>query len=221
MANLFTEKQNEAVPQQQQLASRYASARHNILLIVAFTVVNIILLVTKSNTYFLFSAYLPYLLVGFGMIMCGMYPMEYYTELYGEDLTGIEFLDRSFLTVMLVIAAVMLVLYLLSWIFAKKLRVGWMIFALVFFGIDTIAMLALNGIAMEMIVDIIFHGWVVLSLARGISAYYKLKKLPVEPEEQPALPTEEANVQIEEPVPEEEIPAQTEEPTPEPSETDE
>lgn len=180
MGNLFTNKQTEAVPQRQLLESKYASARHNILLIVAFTVVNIILLVAQSNTYFLFSAYLPYLIVDFGMVLCGMYPAEY----YGEDLSGIEFLDKNFLTVMLVIAAVVLILYLLSWIFSKKSRVGWMILALVFFGIDTIAMLALNGIALDMIVDIVFHVWVVVSLIGGVSAHYKLKKLPIEQEEQ-------------------------------------
>lgn len=180
MGNLFTNKQTEAVPQRQLLESKYASARHNILLIVAFTVVNIILLVAQSNTYFLFSAYLPYLIVDFGMVLCGMYPAEY----YGEDLSGIEFLDKNFLTVMLVIAAVVLILYLLSWIFSKKSRVGWMILALVFFGIDTIAMLALNGIALDMIVDIVFHVWVVVSLIGGVSAHYKLKKLPEEQEEQ-------------------------------------
>lgn len=201
MGNLFTNKQTEAVPQRQLLESKYASARHNILLIVAFTVVNIILLVAQSNTYFLFSAYLPYLIVDFGMVLCGMYPAEY----YGEDLSGIEFLDKNFLTVMLVIAAVVLILYLLSWIFSKKSRVGWMILALVFFGIDTIAMLALNGIALDMIVDIVFHVWVVVSLIGGVSAHYKLKKLPEEQEEQSVEVLAEAQTEAAPQQPEQEI----------------
>lgn len=186
MSKFFkNESADEAVSLRQTLESKYGSARHNILLILAFTVINIILLVTNSNTYFLFSAYVPYLIVDFGMLMCGMYPSEY----YGEDLAGMEFLGKEFLTVTIVIATIILILYLLGWIFSNKNRVGWLTFALVFFGIDTAVMLLITGFSMDAIVDIIFHGWVVVSLARGISAHYKLKKLPEEPE-LPAPPME-------------------------------
>ena len=137
--------------------------------------INIVLLVTNGNTYFLFSAYIPYLLADFGMLLTGMYP----SEVYG-DFGSIEFLGKSFLVVMLVIAAIILLVYLLCWIFSNKLRVGWMITALILFSIDTAAMLLLNGIAVDAIVDIVFHGWVVVSLAMGIGAYNKLKKLPAE-----------------------------------------
>lgn len=182
MGNLFKNKQNEAVPQSQTLASKYANARHNILLIVGFTLINIILLVTQSNTYFLFSAYLPYLIVDLGMALCGMYSAEY----YGGDLSSFEFLGREFLVGTLVVAAAILLLYLLSWIFSNKGRVGWMIFALVFFAIDTVAMLLLTDIALDMIMDIVFHVWVIVSLVSGIFAYYKLRKLP----EEPAMPVD-------------------------------
>jgi hypothetical protein len=46
--------------------------------------------------------------------------------------------------------------------------------------IDTIGMFIFTGFAVEGIVDIIFHVWVIVSLALGINAYFKLKKLPVE-----------------------------------------
>lgn len=160
----------------QVLESKFASARHNILLIVVFTAINIFLLVTNSNTYFLFSAYIPYILVDFGMLFCGMYPSEFYTGEFG----GMEFLDKSFFAITLGVAVVILVLYLLSWILSKKDRVGWMIFALVFFSIDTVLMFLLNGIAMESIIDVVFHGWVIYSLASGVHAYYKGKKIPLE-----------------------------------------
>jgi len=184
---------NQPVSQYQLLASRYANSRHNILLILIFTLINIVLLVTNSNRYFLFSAYLPYLAADLGMYLCGLYP----AEVYGGSKVGAEFLSTSFLVAMLAIAAVILVLYLLSWIFAKK-RVGWMIFALVFFIMDTVAMLLLNGISSDGIMDIVFHGWVIFSLANGSIAYFKLKKLPPEPEavtvpveeSEPVLPVE-------------------------------
>lgn len=177
----------------QVLESKFANARHNVLLVVLFTAINIILLVTNSNTYFLFSAYIPYILVDLGMLLCGMYPSEFYTGEFG----GMEFLDKSFFAVMLGIAAVILILYLLSWILSKKNRVGWMIFALVFFGIDTVLMLLLNGIAVESIIDIVFHGWVIFSLATGVHAHCKWKKLPEEEpddvvDNEPVLPAAES-----------------------------
>ena len=160
--------------QRQLLESRYASARGNLLLVVALTVVNIILLVTNSDTYFLFSAYIPYLLVDLGMLFCGLYP----SEVYADGLADMQFLSNGFFAVMLVIAVVILMMYVLSWLFSKKQKVGWLIFALVFFGIDTLALLLLNGFVVESIIDYVIHAWVIVSLIMGISSYFKLKKLP-------------------------------------------
>lgn len=182
--------QTQQLSERQTLEKKFAGARSNILLVLAFTALNVILLVTNSNTYFLFSAYIPFFCADLGMGLCGMYP----EEVYGGDISGMEFMDKSFFAVMMAAAAVVLVLYLLSWIFTKKGKMGWMIFALVFFIIDTVALLALNGISMDWAVDYVFHAWVIFSLASGISAAVKLKKLPEEPElvaeEAQALPEE-------------------------------
>lgn len=167
---------NDTVSERQNLERKYAQSRHNILLVVLFSVINIILLVADGSTYFLFSAYVPYLFADLGMLLTGSYPSEAYTG----DFAGMEFLPKSFFAVMLVIVMIILVLYLLCWIFAKKQRVGWMITALVFFVIDTAAMLLMIQITADVIIDIVFHGWVVVSLVMGIAAHYKLKKLPEE-----------------------------------------
>lgn len=180
MANIFSNKKVQQLSQREQLTNKYMSARHNLLLVVIFTAVNIGLLVAQSNSYFLFSASIPYYLVDLGMFLCGKYPMEYYAEL-----GMVEFFPNSFLVVMIVIAVVILAMYLLAWIFSKKPRVGWMIFALVIFALDTLFMLLIMGISADMILDIVFHAWVVISLINGIVSYSKLKKLPEEaPEEQ-------------------------------------
>ena len=184
MANIFSNKNTQQLSQRELLTNKYMGARHNILLVVIFTLINIVLMLANSNTYFLFSASIPYYLVDLGMFLCGKYPQEYYVGM-GET----EFFANSFLVVMIVIAAVILALYLLSWILSKKPRVGWMIFALVLFVLDTLFMLLIMGITADMIVDIVFHAWVVISLTNGIVSYFKLKKLPVEePEDQ--LPEE-------------------------------
>ena len=171
-------QQGQEMSERQMLETKFANSRHNILMVLIFTVVNILLLVTNSNSYFLFSAYIPYMFADLGMYLCGKYPAEY----YGEEYAFAEFLHGSFLAVMLSIAAIILFFYLLSWILTKKGSKGWMVFALVFFSVDTGAMLLLNGISTDMIIDVVFHAWVVYSLATGVSAANKLKKLPEESE---------------------------------------
>lgn len=177
MSKLFGKNTQSAPQTKREVYERnYNNGITNLLLIIAFSVINIVLLVANSNTYFLFSAFIPYFLVDVGMFYTGTYPEEYY---YGLGFT--EFLDKSFLVVTVVIAAVVLVLYLLCWLFAKKKKFGWLIFAVVMACIDTVAMLVLGGIAMESIIDIIFHAWIIFSLINAVVTYNKLKKLPEEP----------------------------------------
>lgn len=155
------------------LKTKYTSSCNNLLFVVAFTVINIVLLVTNSNTYFLFSAYIPYALVDLGMFLCGRYPQELYT-----DFGNMEFVDNSFFATTVVIAAIIVLVYFLSWLFSKKGKVGWLIASLVLFAIDSVAMLIYLGFSTEIIIDIVVHIWVIVSLSIGISNYYRLKKLP-------------------------------------------
>lgn len=173
MANYFNQNQ---LSQRQVYAQKYQKSRLNLLLIVVFTAINLLLLVTNSDSYFLFSASIPYYMTGMGMLMCGLFPEEF----YGEEIAEYIFFDNSYFYILLAISVVITLLYLLAWLLSNKNRVGWMIFSLVFFGIDTAAMLWLNGISVDGILDIIFHVWVLVSLISGIIAHYKLKKLPVE-----------------------------------------
>ena len=179
---LFNKSQSKAVQlsERQLLENKYSSARGNILLVVVLTVINIVLLVTNSNTYFLFSAYIPFILVDFGKLLCGMYPAEYYTDNFAE----MEILPKEVFAVTLGIAIVILVLYVLCWIFSKKFKIGWLITALVFFSVDTLAMLLLNGFVMDSLIDYVIHVWVIFSFANGLVAYRKFKKLPEESAEQ-------------------------------------
>lgn len=164
--------------ERQTLQTKYNKTRSNLLLVVAFTVINVILLVVKAESYFLFSAYIPYAIVEIGMLVCGMFSGDY----FGVDVSEYQIFNRSVFSVFLVIALVIVALYLISWIFSKN-KVGWIIFALVIFSLDTVGMLVFAGIDIANIVDVIFHGWIIVSLSIGITAHFKLKKLP--PEEQP------------------------------------
>jgi len=157
---------------------RYKTSRMNLLLVVAFTAVNLLLLITNADSYFLFSAFVPYFIATVGMLICGRFPEEYYTD----GLEEMTFLGDSVFAILLVISAVITLLYLLAWLLSSKNRVGWLIFSLVFFSLDTIGMLFINGISVESVMDILFHAWVIYYLVIGIQAHYKLKKLPVEEE---------------------------------------
>jgi hypothetical protein len=150
------------------------------LLVIVFTVINIILLVTQSNTYFLFAASVPYLIVDLGMLFAGMYPEEFYF------LTGIKpIFDLTGFIFILSVAVVILLVYFLCFMQSKNNKVGWLIAALVFISADTAMCLVLYGL--EGVIDIVFHGWVIFDLACGIKAYRDLKKLPEPvPEEEPA-----------------------------------
>jgi hypothetical protein len=156
------------------LQNKYNAARLNLLFAIIFTVINIVLLFV-DNSYFLFSIYVPYFIASIGMVITGKMPQEF----YAEGWEGTEFLGTGALVVTLVVSAVILGFYLLSWILSKKGRVGWLIFALVIFCIDTLLMFFLQGIA-ESIIDLVFHIWVIVYLSIGINSHYKLKNLPEE-----------------------------------------
>ena len=176
--------------------AKYNSARMNLLLVLGFTLINIVVCCLGSDGYFLFSASIPYYLVLMGSIMTGRMPDEYYTEWPESE----PFLGIGYLVVMLVIALVMLLVYLACFFLSKKNRVGWLITAAVFFGIDTLGMLYLFGFSTDSIFDTVFHVWVLYYLINGIVNCFKLKKLP---EDEPE-PVEGEAVEIEIPTVEEE-----------------
>ena len=113
------------------LLRQVANGRYSLLLIVILTVVNLIMTILDTNTYFLFSASVPYYLVFVGM--------------------GIEngFVDGAWnvkgtLTYTgLVIALVIVAVYLLCWLLSKK-RAGWLTAALVLFIVDTVALVVIT-----------------------------------------------------------------------------
>ena len=169
------QSRNEILTKRADYDRKYKKAYSNILSIVIFTVINIFLLVTKSSSYFLFSAAVPRLLVETGMYFCGYFPEEY----YGGSLSGQSFLPDAFLAIVFAIALFILGLYLLFWFMAKrKMSVGWLIAALVFFVIDTLIFFWWYGFSSDMVIDLLFRGWIGYSLLLGISAAFGFRKIP-------------------------------------------
>lgn len=162
-------------PSRPMLEYNYAAAGRNLFMVAAFTAINLILLVTKVDRYFLFSASIPYLLTFLSMFFCGMMPTEYY-----EGMGLMEFFPAELFYVALVISILTVALYVLCGLLSKKHRVGWLIVALILFAMDTLTMVLYYGIDMSMIIDVVFHVWVLSILIRGVAAHFKLKKMPPE-----------------------------------------
>ncbi len=174
MSKLLEKANTLNVPEHQKLESRYKGSINNLLIVILFSIVNIVLLITNADTYFLFSAFIPYFLADYGMYYCGMYPEDYY-----YDIGEMEFLDKTYFFYILAVVAVILLVYLLCWFMAKKKKLGWVIAALIFFVIDTATMLFFAGINMDMFMDILVHIWVIGYLINAIVVYEKMKKAPV------------------------------------------
>lgn len=160
---------------------RYKMARNNLLLVILFTLINCGLALLGGGTYFLFSAFIPYMLVTVGMDLSGKFPEDYYLDVYGEKPENLNLLGDGFLVVMVVLAVIGLVLYFLAWLLSKNHKVGWLIFALVFFSMDTVATFLIAGLDITMIIDYLFHAWVIFELARGIHVHFKWKNMEEDP----------------------------------------
>ena len=143
------EKGSVAYMQQQ-----YSIGRGNLLAAILFTVINLVLLLTGSDRYFLFSIAIPY-----------------YGTLLGQvwDVGNI----------MLGVAVVLLAVYAVCWLLSKK-HWGVMILALVLFLVDCAALvgiMVLGELYSSMTLDILFHIWVVFYLVQAVRYGAKLQTM--------------------------------------------
>ena len=169
-----------ASPYVNDLQNKVRVCRSNLLLAVAFTLINIVLLASKSTRYFLFSLVVPYRFVLNGMLFGGYMPDEFYV---GEDgLTYYIAKNPSLLAMLGIVAAVILGLYMLFFFMSKK-NVGWLVPTLVFVSLDCLAyvgLIFLYGFEISDILDLAFHAWLLYYMIAGVAAYVKLRKLPPE-----------------------------------------
>lgn len=155
------------------------SARTNLLVAVLFTALNVVMLLTGSNRYFLFSTTIPYYLTFFGY-MFDHFMVSTYT------LTG------------LTMAVVPVAVWLLCWYLSKK-DSRWLMAATVLFGVDTLAMALLvlwSGDVSASLLEILFHVWVMICLVRGVRAAGKLKSCPSH--EEPIMETPDSEEELSE-----------------------
>ena len=181
MAHAFS--RNVALSKEGLLEQRYNNTRWNLLLVAIVTLINVIFV--AGDSYFLFSATLPYTISYMAAVFCGVFPPEY----YGDEYALWEFWPKEVFYVAIAVSVLIIGLYVLAYFMSGKNRVGWLIFALIFFGIDTLFLLGFYGIALDMILDYAFHAWIIVILSMGVKAHFDLKKLPEQPVSE-VLPTE-------------------------------
>ena len=154
----------------EEVEMKYKRSRYNLLLVAIVSIVNLFYM-AFGERYFLFSARLPSILVELTLVTAP------------EDVT-VAFAD---LLVPIVVGVILSLPYLLCFFFSKK-RPGWMVAALVFFGLDCIYLLTMYYLT-DVIPDILFHAWVMFYLITGVINGFKLKKMP-EDEPLPAFGAE-------------------------------
>ena len=98
---------NVVMSERDRMIQKHNVCRSNLLFLVVFTLVNMVFVICKSETYFLFSASIPYLLTVFGAL-----------------LGGETFLSAPVFYIMVSLAVIILVVYLLCWIFSKSILHG-------------------------------------------------------------------------------------------------
>ena len=143
----------------EEVEMKYKRSRANLLLVTIVSVVNLFTM-ALNYSYFLFSARMP----------------AFILEVILSEVPEGETIPFTDLLIPIVIGIIMTVPYLLCWIFSKK-RPGWMVAALVFFAIDCILLLTMYYLS-AVIVDLLFHAWVMFYLITGVINGFKLKKMP-------------------------------------------
>ena len=139
----------------------YMRSRSNFLLVVAFTLINVVFALLGQDSYFLFSATVPYFVALIGRAGFNEYGLSALLIIAGA------------------IALVMVGVYFLFWCMTKRHR-EWVDAATVCFGLDCVGMILLFGFDISLIIDYAFHAYVMYYLITGSIASHKLAKLPPE-----------------------------------------
>lgn len=162
-------RQNAPLSERDRLQQKVKNGRGNLLVAMAFTLLNILLFFTGSEMMLVFSISVPYYVLIFTWAM--------------------EILLAGLLD-----AAVVLVMYFLCWLLSKR-RPVFLLIAAILFAVDTLCLILLYIWAQDFsgILDFGFHVLVLYYLFSGYAASRKLKALP----EEELLPEEDAQAPVE------------------------
>ncbi len=155
---------------------QYTSARNNVLLMAALTLLSVALSLVNFGVSFPFSAAIPQVCADLGMIL----------YVYGYPVVWVM--------VFAGVAVLLPLIYALGAFFSKK-RGGWMIAILALFSVDCVGLVywtitnVIDMVAVgesvpwvSYIIEVLFHVWIMYYIVRGVVAHTKLRQLPVREE---------------------------------------
>ena len=174
----------ETTPIRIRLARKYANARFSILVVIAFTIINIVMRVSQSTAYWLFSANIPFFLVDIGMYFGGIYQ----NPTAGMVEQGFGLFGAPFFYAMLTVAILLVCGYFVCWLLSNGGNYVWMFGALVAFAVDTLFLIAMavlefaqgtmTALSADLVIDFLLHAYVVYALVDGILARRRYLTLP-------------------------------------------
>jgi len=138
---------------------KFKGARNNLLLVVAFTIINLFLTAFETGYYFLFSAAVP----------------QAFFEI-GQGLAD-DYQNNAFLITGAILAFIGIAIYLVCWSLSKRYRV-FILVALILFSIDTLLCLFFvfgGEFNPFYLLDVACHIWVLYYLITGTIAWAKLR----------------------------------------------
>jgi hypothetical protein len=143
----------------------FEKSRNNLLLVIAFTVINLVLIYFEANVNFLFSATVPQFVFNVAKVVADNTDMN------------------IFLIIGLVIAFLAVLAYFIFWLLARRARVL-ILAALIFFCIDSILLIYLvinnDDFNFSVLMEIAFHVWILYYLFTGVKAWNKLRGVSTE-----------------------------------------
>ena len=166
----------------QRLERNLAGGRNTIFVMVFLTIVNVVIAASGGDSYYLFSAAVPYFLVLTCLYRCGLLPNYWYEAPKSEY----QFDDLSTLVVPVIVAVLILLLYVLLALKFKTSKVARLV-AVVMVFVDTLAVFAFYDMQ-DGAGDAIFHLVILTYLVVAIVSHKRLAKMP--PDDEFALDAE-------------------------------
>lgn len=143
-----------------------AAGRYALLMIMIFTVINLVLVLLDRRQLILFTAAIPYYLTLFAKGMDNYFAAGSWMH------TG------RYTAMALAVSIALLTAYLICWLQCGNRR-GYLIAALVLFSIDTLALIIFEivvvGNPLNDLFEFFLHGWAIWQMAAGVSAHTRLK----------------------------------------------
>ena len=154
-----------------EIEMKFDKSRKSLLSVVTLSALNVFLILVNATISFPFSAILPTLAMVFGKTLSEAWRNNVFLILGG------------------VIAVIVIAFYGMCYWLSKKHR-AFILVAFIIFIMDSLALFWLVTISSDvnLMIEILFHIWVLYSLAIGVKAWFNLRKMLPPP---PTLPAEE------------------------------